>query len=96
MTWISIKKNAGNWIVRPNLINYEKTYADFSWEIIRRELSGQPDGKGLNIAYKAIDRHADGLLRDHLVADGNRRDHDCKFCFYRDTPRFHGTALAWD
>jgi acetyl-CoA synthetase len=67
MTWIPIKKNPDNWIVRPNLINYEKTYAHFSWELIRRELSGLPDGKGLNIAYEAIDRHADGPLRDHLA-----------------------------
>ncbi len=51
----------------PNLINYKKTYADFSWELIRRELDGLPNGKGLNIAHEAIDRHADGPLRDHLA-----------------------------
>lgn len=67
MTWMPIKKDPAKWILRPNLINYEKTYADFSWEVIRRELSGLPDGKGLNIAHEAIDRHADGALRDHLA-----------------------------
>lgn len=51
MGWTPIKKNPGNWIVLPNLINYEKTYADFSWDLIRRELSGLPNSKGLNIAH---------------------------------------------
>jgi acetyl-CoA synthetase len=39
------------------------SYADlrrsFSWEQARSELSGLPHGRGLNIAYEAVDRHVD-------------------------------------
>jgi acetyl-CoA synthetase len=31
------------------------------------QLSGLPGGRGLNIAYEAIDRHADGPRRDHAA-----------------------------
>ena len=53
--------------VEPNLLDYEATRAAFSWESARQELSGLPDGTGLNIAYEAIDRHAAGDRRDHLA-----------------------------
>lgn len=48
----------------PNLINYNELYSHFNWQIISDQLSGLPDGKGLNIAYEAIDRHAAGPLKD--------------------------------
>jgi acetyl-CoA synthetase len=53
--------------------------AHFSWEDIRRELEGLPGGKGLNIAHEAVDRHADGPLRDHVAlrwlgSEGATRD----------------------
>lgn len=41
-----------------NLEDYEATRASFSWETARRELSGLPAGRGLNIAHEAVDRHA--------------------------------------
>lgn len=37
----------------------------FSWEDIRSELEGLPQGKGLNIAHETVDRHAHGPLRHH-------------------------------
>jgi acetyl-CoA synthetase len=33
---------------------------DFSWEGARNWLAGLPGGRGLNIAYEAVDRHAEG------------------------------------
>ncbi|MEQ8652103.1 MAG: acetate--CoA ligase [Kiloniellales bacterium] len=39
----------------PNLDDYERARATFSWEAARAELDGLPDG-GLNIAYEAVDR----------------------------------------
>jgi acetyl-CoA synthetase len=39
----------------------------FCWEDARRELEGLPGNQGLNIAHEAVDRHADGPLRDHLA-----------------------------
>jgi acetyl-CoA synthetase len=63
----------------PNLLDYEKTYAEFSWETIRGELTGLPGGKGLNIAYEAVDRHFKTSKRNHLAIrwlgkDGRVRD----------------------
>jgi acetyl-CoA synthetase len=51
----------------------------FSWDDIRRCLDGLPDGQGLNIAYEAVDRHADGNLHDHVALrwlgiDGETRE----------------------
>ncbi len=43
----------------PNLEDYAKACAGFSWEEARRELAGLPGGGGLNIAYEAVDRHVD-------------------------------------
>ncbi len=40
---------------RANLIDYDRTCREFSWEKARSELAGLPDG-GLNIAYEAVDR----------------------------------------
>ena len=46
--------------VRPNLIDYDETRAEFSWDDARRALAGLPGG-GVNISYEAVDRHeADG------------------------------------
>jgi acetyl-CoA synthetase len=62
MLFSPISKDVAAMAVQPNLVDYPKTCADFSWEAVRRELSGLPDGGGLNIAYEAVDRHADGPL----------------------------------
>src|SRR5208283_4256212 len=53
--------------VVPNLLDYEQARAEFSWKAARRELNGLPGGRGLNIAYEAVDRHAAGPHRDHLA-----------------------------
>jgi acetyl-CoA synthetase len=79
MDWSPIKKPTGTGIVAPNLLNYETTYSEFSWESIRQELDGLPGGKGLNIAYEAVDRHAKGAKRNHVAIrwlgkDGAVRD----------------------
>jgi acetyl-CoA synthetase len=67
MDWKPIKKAFANWAVQPNLLDYEQTRATFSWEAIRQELGWLPEGKGLNIAHEAVDRHANGPQRDHLA-----------------------------
>ena len=46
------------------LSDYEKIRASFSWENVVQELSGLPDGKGLNIAHEAVDRHANSNLKN--------------------------------
>jgi acetyl-CoA synthetase len=67
MAFKTIKKPQGAWAVIPNLVDYETTCARFSWADARRELDGLPGGRGLNIAHEAIDRHANGALRNHLA-----------------------------
>ncbi len=61
-----IKKDPSAWSVTPNLTDYERTYAEFNWDQIVRELDGLPGG-GINIAHEAVDRHANGPNRDKLA-----------------------------
>ncbi len=60
--------------VEPNLRDYQRTRAEFDWSQGRERLSGLPDGRGLNIAYEAVDRH---------VAQG-RGDHTALTCVSRE------------
>jgi acetyl-CoA synthetase len=41
----------------PNLRDYEKACASFSWESACGEIDGLPGGRGLNIAHEALGRH---------------------------------------
>lgn len=43
--------------VQPNLQDYPGTLAHFSWGDAQQQLDGLPDGRGLNIAHEAVDRH---------------------------------------
>ena len=67
MEFEKIKKDPGAWKVAPNLLNYEKAYAEFKWDQIIKELDGLPNGGGINIAHEAVDRHANGPKRDQLA-----------------------------
>ena len=50
----------------PVLNDYTATYASFTWDAARGHLDGLPGG-GLNIAYEAVDRHANGERRDRIA-----------------------------
>jgi acetyl-CoA synthetase len=65
--WPVITKTSSEFELEPNLGNYEATRSAFSWEDVRSELSGLPEGRGLNIAHEAIVRHAKGARSDHLA-----------------------------
>ena len=67
MPWEPIRKSSQTWSVPPHLQDYQQTCAAFSWEAVRGELDGLPEGRGLNIAHEAVDRHANGTRRDHLA-----------------------------
>jgi len=69
--------------VAPNMPDYGRACAGYTWEQARAMLSGLPGGGGLNIAYEAVDRHAlvaqtsrvalrwlgrDGSVRDYSYA----------------------------
>ncbi len=62
-----IVKTRGASGVVPNLEDYERACAAFSWSEARRELDGLPGGRGLNIAHEAVDRHAAGPGRDRVA-----------------------------
>ncbi len=49
--------------------------AAFTWEAARRELSGLPDGRGLNLAHEAVDRHASGTAGARTAIRWIGRDH---------------------
>jgi acetyl-CoA synthetase len=53
-----LRERAGS--IAPNLVDYDAAVASFSWTTARAELSGLPEGRGLNIAHEAVDRHAQG------------------------------------
>ncbi len=67
MYFHSLKKNPELLKATPNLVDYAGTITDFSWDAVRSELEGLPEHKGLNIAHEAVDRHANGGLRDHVA-----------------------------
>jgi len=67
LLWESIKKHPASWKTVPNLLNYADVVTNFSWGTIQNELQGLPEGRGLNIAHEAVDRHAGGPLRDRVA-----------------------------
>jgi len=64
--------------VRPHLLDYPRTVAEFNWQATAPWLDGLPAG-GINIAYEAVDRHlAHGRGARTAIRwrgkDGSRRD----------------------
>jgi acetyl-CoA synthetase len=60
MDWPVLHKAAGGGRP-PNLAHYGDACARFSWEQARSELAGLPEGRGINIAHEAVDRHLPNL-----------------------------------
>ncbi len=63
----------------PNLANYQDACASFSWSAARALLDDLPNGRGLNIAHEAVDRHVahgrgDKVALRWLAKDGSRHD----------------------
>ncbi len=55
--------------------DYDAVCGRFSWTDARQgELDGLPDGRGLNIAHEAVDRHASGARADHVALRWLGRD----------------------
>ncbi|MDP1797637.1 MAG: acetate--CoA ligase [Planctomycetaceae bacterium] len=79
MSFKPIRKVPTTETLAPNLLDYEALRSDFTWDSARRELDGLPDGRGLNIAHEAVDRHAQGARRDRIALrwlgkSGRQRD----------------------
>ncbi len=67
MKWPPIRKSSVSGKAAPNLCDYAQCCADFSWQTASAELDSLPDGRGLNIAYEAVDRHANGSRANHVA-----------------------------
>ncbi|MGE5304923.1 MAG: acetate--CoA ligase [Alphaproteobacteria bacterium] len=67
MSFAAIIKEPAGWAITPNLIDYEQTCRRFSWDETARELAGLPGGRGLNIAYESVERHALGTHRNRVA-----------------------------
>jgi acetyl-CoA synthetase len=65
--YATIRKDATKFAVPPNLRDYEAARRRFSWDEARKALNGLPDGAGLNIAFEAVDRHAEGRGADRVA-----------------------------
>ena len=65
--------------IEPNLRDYGRAWAEFSWDDARHRLDGLPGGAGLNIAHEAVDRHTAQLHGNRvairwIARSGERRD----------------------
>ncbi len=74
-----IRKPRAGSSVEPNMPDYDAARRNFSWDTARRALDGLPGGRGLNIAYEALDRHVaagrgDKVALRWLGKDGSRVD----------------------
>jgi len=67
MPWDPIPKDPRSFRVRPHLDDYAEVCRRFSWREAERELDGLPDGRGLNIAHEAVDRHAAGARAEKVA-----------------------------
>lgn len=76
--------NSPTIIREANLSDYDSAVRTFSWADEKNKLSGLPGNNGLNIAHEAIDRHANGLLRDHVAIRWIRKDRSAKDFTYQD------------
>ena len=67
MTWEAIHKEGMDLAALANMPDYDAAQRTFSWDTARRMLDGLPDGKGLNIAHEAVDRHVGGWRADKVA-----------------------------
>ncbi len=63
----TLKKGTDSWKIKPNLYDYQTVSKNFSWKSVKSALAGLPKGKGINIAYEAVDRHANADLAHHTA-----------------------------
>jgi acetyl-CoA synthetase len=66
VSWEPIRKPRESGVA-PNLGDYARACAEFSWADARAALDGLPGGRGLNIAYEAVDRHLAHGRGEHLA-----------------------------
>ncbi|MCX3059269.1 acetate--CoA ligase [Streptomyces beihaiensis] len=97
MRWETIHKDTAQ-RVAPRLTDYEQTCSGFTWAQARAALDGLPDGRGLNIAHEAVDRHAGPRDADRTALRCVARDNTVSTVTYgelaRRTARFANALRA--
>src|SRR3990167_3270308 len=66
MKSVLYKKTKKDFKILPNLEEYERMYARFSWNDWKKELAWFEDGK-INAAYNAVDRHVDTWRKNKIA-----------------------------
>jgi acetyl-CoA synthetase len=61
-----IHKNPQDWQVPPNLLDYDAVRAQFDWAAVPN-LCAELGDEVCNLGYAAVDRHANGALRNHIA-----------------------------
>jgi len=64
----------------PNMKNYEETRAGFDWSQVEKYFTWHETGK-INLAYEAIDRHADSSRKDKIALYYSDAQRDEKYTF---------------
>jgi acetyl-CoA synthetase len=72
------QRNILSQTLQPNLKDYDSLLNSFNWEDENENISGLPGDKGLNIAYEAVERHAEGKLKDSIALRFIAKDKSCK------------------
>ena len=72
--YATIRKDLSQLNPRPNMMDYSSARATFDWKSARSLVDGLPDGKGLNIAHEAVDRHVLAAQGDKLALRWIGRD----------------------
>ncbi|WP_082415911.1 acetate--CoA ligase [Numidum massiliense] len=77
-----------------NLTNYEEAYRNFDWKEVEKAFSWYETGK-VNIAYEAIDRHAEGERRDKIALyfSDAKREEQYTFTDLKERSNQFGNAL---
>jgi acetyl-CoA synthetase len=68
-----IHKDLKKITIKPNLLDYDKMYDNFSWEEEEKEITYFSDGK-INMAYNIIDRHAEGKNKNKVALHFRGKD----------------------
>jgi acetyl-CoA synthetase len=87
MEWEPVRKRALRVGAHFNLADYDQAVREFSWAHARAQLDGLPDGRGLNIAHEAVDRHAAGPRRDAVALRCVARDESVTDITYAELAR---------
>ncbi|WP_330949618.1 acetate--CoA ligase [Virgibacillus sp. MG-45] len=75
-----MSKTAASIQGQPNMPNYEEAYASFSWKDVEKEFSWYETGK-VNMAYEAIDRHAESWRKNKVALYYSDLKRDEKYTF---------------